>query len=110
MKFSFASKKLERQLSNAKETARAFGNRARPLMRRLDTLKQVRCLADVPKTKPDRCHPLVGDRAGHYAVDVKENWRLEFKPDHDPLPVKKDGAIDEKEVTAIRLLGVVDYH
>ena len=104
------SKKLERQLSDAKAMVRAFGQRAKPLQRRLDTLKQVHCLADVPKGPPDRCHQLSEDRDERFAVDLTRNWRLEFEPDHAPIPRTADGGINEQEVTAIRLLGVVDYH
>src|SRR5262245_9082445 len=110
MRFAFVSKKLERQLSDAKAMVRAFGQRAKPLQRRLDTLKQVHCLADVPKGPPDRCHQLSADRDERFAVDLTRNWRLEFEPDHVPIPRKPDGGINEQEVTAIRLLGVVDYH
>ena len=110
MKFSFASRKLERQLSDAREMTRAFGQRAKPLMRRLSTLKVVHCLADVPKGPPDRCHQLSGGRDERFAVDLTKNWRLEFQPDHESMPRKVDGGIDEQEVTAIRFLGVVDYH
>lgn len=110
MKFSFASNKLERQLSDAKEMAKAFGQRAKALKLRLGVLKQARNLADVPKGPPERCHQLTGDREGHFAVSIKENWRLEFEPDHQPVPLKADGGINEQEVTAIKFLGVVDYH
>jgi len=110
MKFSFASNKLERQLSDAKTLTRSFGDRAKALKRRLGVLKQARNLADVPKGPPMRCHQLTGDRAGCYAVSVKENWRLEFEPDHQPVPLKSDGGVNEQEVTAIKFLGVVDYH
>jgi proteic killer suppression protein len=110
MKFSFASNKLQRQLSDAKEMARAFGQRTKALRLRLGVLKQAKCLADVPKGPPDRCHQLTGDRAGRFAVSIKENWRLEFEPDHQPVPLKPEGGINEQEVTAIKFLGVVDYH
>lgn len=89
---------------------RAYGDRAKPLMRRIAILAEANCLADVPGRPPERCHPLKGDRAGQFAVVVKDNWRLVFMPDHDPLPLDADGALDLRGVTAIRIMEVVDYH
>ena len=38
------------------------------------------------------------------------DYRLLFEPAHDPLPRKPDGGLDWAGVTAIRILGVEDYH
>ncbi len=110
MEFDFASKKLGRQLSTATEMQKAFGQLARPLQMRLGVLKNAANLADVPKTPPDRCHALTNDRAGQFAVTLKDNWRLLFRPDHDPVPKTEDGGIDLSSVTAIMIEGVEDYH
>ena len=42
------------------------------------------------------------------AVDVVGNNRLIFEPCDDPVPVA-DG-IDLQQVTAVKILGVEDYH
>ena len=110
MEFEFQSKKLQKELTEQKSMDRAYGIRAAPLRRRLTVLRKAECLADVPKAPPDRCHALKADRAGQYAVDIKENWRLVFEPDHDPLPKLPDGGLDEGAVTKIRFLEVTDYH
>lgn len=39
-------------------------------------------------------HPLAGNRAGQFAVDLDGGRRLVFEPDHDPVPCKEDGSID----------------
>ena len=88
MDLSFTSRKLKKQMEDDKEMQRAFGkDRAKALRRRLRTLAQASTLADGPSGPPDRCHVLTGDREGQIAVTVKENWRLIFEPDHDPVPV-----------------------
>lgn len=110
MDLSFASNKLERQLSDAKSMQKAYGDRARRIQMRLDFLRSATCLADVPNTPPTRRHELDKDWAGHFAVDITGNWRLIFKPAHDPVPRMPDGGVDLAKVTAVEIAGVVDYH
>jgi len=59
---------------------------------------------------PERKHELKVDRKGKFTVDLKQPYRLIFKPNHRPLPRKDDGGIDIKRVTFITILGVEDYH
>ncbi len=110
MEFGFKSSKLGKELSEQKSMVRAFGDRAKQLRLRLSVLAQAPCLADVPKGPPDRCHQLTTDRKGHVAVVIKDNWRLVFVPDHDPVPTLPDGGTDETQVTRIKFIEVVDYH
>ena len=79
-------------------------------MRRLDEMRDADSLA-VLKTLPQvRCHPLKGDLEGRWAVDLEHPYRLIFEPAHDPLPIRHDGSLDIDRVTAIRIVGVEDYH
>lgn len=110
MDFSFANTRLKRQLSDAKEMLKAFGDRAKRLKLRLDFLKAAPTLADVPEAPPTRRHQLSGNWAGHYAVDVTANNRLIFRPANEPVPRKEDGGIDLTRVTAIEFAAVEDYH
>jgi toxin HigB-1 len=110
MDLDFVSKKLRRQMSEAAEMRKAFGQLAKPLQMRLGVLKNAPTLASVPRDPPVRRHLLTGDLAGHFAVVLKDNWRLIFRPDHDPIPKKEDGGIDLDRVTAIVIDGVEDYH
>ena len=59
---------------------------------------------------PGKCHELAGDRRGQLALSVGANYRLLFEPAHEPVPRKADGGLDWPKVTAIRVLGVEDYH
>jgi len=66
---------------------------------------------EVMKTIPAaNCHELKGDRQGEFAVDISGNFRLIFKPDHNPVPRKEDKSIDCIKVTDIQILDIGDYH
>ncbi len=109
MELFFASRKLRKQLTSSKAMRKAFGNRAPALQRRLAILMAADCLADVPPTPPERCHPLKGRWAGCFAVDISANWRIVFRPIHDP-PLLPDGGPDVKRITAIEIVAITDYH
>lgn len=83
---------------------------AQTIRARLGVLKNAKTLLDAPKTRPDRLHQLKGDRDEQFAVDLVHPYRLVFEPNHDPVPRTADGGIDLEQVTAITVLGVVDYH
>ncbi|MDE0001571.1 MAG: killer suppression protein HigA [Rhodospirillaceae bacterium] len=111
MDITFRTRKLEKTFNSERELQKAYGKRmAERLMSRLAVLKNARTLADVPSTKPERCHPLKGRREGQYAVELVHPRRLVFKPNHDPVPEKDDGGIDLDKITSIIIVEVVDYH
>jgi proteic killer suppression protein len=56
------------------------------------------------------CHELVGQRKGEFAIPVSNNYRLIFKPYHDPVIRKSDGGIDWTKVSSIQIIGIEDYH
>ena len=100
------------KICNTERTLKAkYGDpMAKTIMRRLVVLENARTLARVPTSKPERRHQLTGNRSGQYAVDLVQPYRLIFVPDHDPLPRLDDGGIDTDQVTAIKVMGITDYH
>lgn len=110
MDIEFKDKRLSRQMTSEKDLKKAFGDRAKRIQMRLSVLMAAANLEEVPSDPPTRCHELKGDFAGCFGVDVSGNWRLIFKPSHDPLPLNDEGGIDLRNVTSIIILGVVDYH
>lgn len=111
MNLAFSSKRLRKQLDDENEMKKAYGHVMPALKRRIDFLAAAACLADVPNTPPPRRHELAGkNRAGHFAVDLSGNWRLVFKPDHDPVPQRPDGGVDLVAVTAVVIVAIEDYH
>ena len=111
MHIAFKSRRLKRILESDKEILRAYGEvRGKKVKHRMSVLRAAACLEEVPVGKPDRRHALSLNRKGQFAVDISENHRLIFEPDNDPLPLQKDGGLDLKRITAIRILEVEDYH
>ncbi len=111
MDVAFRTRKLEKTFNSAAALRKTHGARmAKVLILRMAVLKTARNLAWVPTTRPDRLHQLGGDREEQFAVDLVHPHRLVFEPNHNPLPRKDDGEIDTKQVTAITILDVVDYH
>jgi proteic killer suppression protein len=76
----------------------------------MSVLRAAACLEEVPVGKPDRRHALSLNRKGQFAVDITENYRLIFEPNNNPLPLQKDGGLDLKRITDIKILEVEDYH
>ena len=111
MKIVFQTSKLTKTFNSTSALQKAYGDRiAQTIRRRLAVLKNARTLSLVPTTKPERRHQLTGNRRGQYAIDLIHPHRLVFKPDHEPIPRKKDGGIDTDRVTAITIIEVIDYH
>jgi len=112
MDVSFKNKKLAKTLNEGAQLERIHGARQAKLIRsRMAVLRAAESLSDFkPYTKPERCHELDGDRAGQLAMDLDHPYRLIFTPAHDPVPTREDGGLDWSQVTAIRILGVEDYH
>lgn len=110
MKIRFRSRRLEKDLSDPKLMAKAYGDRAKPIQRRLDVLRQAACLSDVPTGPPERRHQLGANRNGQLSVTIKDNWRIVFVPDHDPVPCLPNGGLDTGQVTAVEIIEIVDYH
>jgi proteic killer suppression protein len=107
----FGTKKLQKAFSSQKAIIKGWGaDIGRRIMLRLAQLEAAETLQDVGSHPPARCHPLMGERAGQYAVDLQHPFRLIFVPANDPVPRKPDGSIDLAKVTAVEMLEVVDYH
>lgn len=108
MDISFANKKLkdvcERQ---AKAVTTLGAEAARKLRARLCDLDAAEFVAELVAGRP---HPLVGDRAGQFALDITGSMRLVFEPANDPIPRRVDQSIDWSSVTSVRIVFIGDYH
>jgi proteic killer suppression protein len=111
MDIVFESRKLQKIFSSDKELSRAYGEtRAQAIKRRILVLLAAANLDQVPKLPPDKCHPLLGQRKGQFAVYIGQPFRLIFEPAHDPIPTTPDGGVCLKSITCVRILGIEDYH
>ncbi len=110
MEVSYKTNKLKKQLTNPRELAKAFGQRAKKVNQRHGELKSSDTLAIVGLIPAANCHELKGANKGELAVDVSPNYRMIFEPYHDPLPEKEDGGLDWETVTKIQINRIEDYH
>lgn len=111
MNIDYKTNKLRKQLSNLSEIKKHFGANAKRVNQRMEDItasNNLQVLCSIPQAN---CHPLTGDRAGEWAVDVSANYRLIFTIDHDPVPVKEDGSVNRIMVTDIQIIAAQeDYH
>lgn len=111
MEITFKTKQLSKEINSAKRLVKKYGStRARYIMRRMKVLAAAPTLADVPHHPPERCHQLTADRDGQFAVIIKDQWRIVFEPNHEPIPRKEDAGIDLNEITKITITWIGDYH
>jgi plasmid maintenance system killer protein len=105
---------LRRAMEDEAACRRRYGaDMAKKLMLRLAALRAAESLADFwpPKSGPERCHELKGDREGRFTIDLKQPYRLLFKPSATTPPA--DGSDEQqrwKSITAIDILGIEDTH
>ncbi len=111
MTIDFKTSRLQKLFNSKKALVREYGQKdAKRIALRMAVLAAATNLSAVPTSKPERCHPLKGNRQGEFAVDLIQPRRLVFCPNHDPIPRKEDGGIDLFRVTAVIILEVEDYH
>lgn len=80
---------------------------ARKLRARLSDLEDASCVAELLAGRP---HPLRGDRAGQFALELHGGVRLVFEPLYQPPPERTGGGIDWSAVDAVRIVYIGDYH
>ncbi len=105
MYIGFINKKVRKVCETHTVAVKKFGIRnADLLVQRLMEMKSadnLQVLRSIPALK---CHPLIGDRKGQYAVDMVQPKRLIF------LPTTEEGKIVESLVTEVTVIEIVDYH
>ena len=111
--------KLKRALEDDKECKKRFGKAAPKIRLRIGALKAAENLAVFwpPKSGPERCHELIGDLKGVFSMDVKQPYRLLFKPNfetEDQEATNEAEPKDEKRhwqsIKSIEILRIEDTH
>ena len=111
MEINFKSVKLARVFNQEKLLKKEYGEEnSRIIMRRMQVLQAAPNLSQVSHLKPVGRHELIGKRKGEFAVDLQQPFRLVFRPNHDPVPLKTDGGIDLEHITSITIINMEDYH
>ena len=106
--------KLKAALENEAICKKRFGApMSRKLTARLAVLQAAESLAAFwpPNSGPERCHELKGDLAGTFSIDLKQPYRLLFRPIEE-TPAKDRSNEQERwcSITAIEVLGIEDTH
>jgi hypothetical protein len=110
MEIAFNTAKLAKLCNSAKKLRGEYGPRMGSLIQqRLSELAGADNLR-VMKTLPGRCHELTSNFKGSLAVDLVYPDRLVFNPNHDPVPIDKDGVLSWGKVTKVIVIGIGDYH
>ena len=108
MEIRFKDKKLRRLCEERTVAERKFGTAcARKLNARLSDLEAAVVVTELPAGNP---HPLKGDRAGQFALNLAGGWRLVFAPANDPCPRQVDGGINWSQVTIVTIEYIGNYH
>lgn len=114
MEISAGENKLRTAMEDQAVCKRQYGSdMAKKIALRIAALRAAESLADFwpPKSGPERCHELKGERDGTFSVDLKHPYRLLFK---SASPENPSGSFDEqqrwKSITSIEILGIEDTH
>lgn len=108
MEISFATRELEKLCNRANYAIRKLGDiGARKLQSRLADIAAAHDVTELIAGSP---HPLKGDRKGDFALSLHGAQRLVFRPEHNPLPRLEDRGIDWRNVTAVQIVEIGDYH
>ena len=109
-----AKGKLKAALESQAECLKQYGrDMTKKIMLRVAVLRAAVSLADFwpPKSGPERCHELIGDRAGTFSIDVKQPYRLLFVPIEEVAPGdRSDERAHWASITKIEILGIEDTH
>ena len=107
----FANGKLQKLCNSAKELQRKFGKKmAARIQQRIAELAAAPTLKDMEKLPAARCHELLENLSGKFAVKLIDPERMIFEPAHNPVPRLKAGNVDTTQATKITILAMVDYH
>jgi plasmid maintenance system killer protein len=114
MEILIKDKKLKASLEDPATCQKQYGkNMAKKIRLRMDALAAAVSLVDLwpPVSGPERCHELKGEMAGIFSVDVKQPYRLLFRP----IEAASIGpGVDEKQrwasIKSIEILVIKDTH
>ena len=108
MDIEFSSPDLQNLCEQQRIMTKQLGE---PCSRKLRTrLADLKAVTNVGELSAGRPHPLKGDRAGQFALDLFGAKRLVFESANNPVPVRDDGAIAWHQVTKVRIVFIGDYH
>ncbi len=107
MEISFRDRQMQKLCSDERSAVKELGPiRAKRLRTRLNELGLAARVAELLTGRP---HPLKGDRAHQFSVDLDGPMRLIVEA-NDPAAIVPGGAIDWPNVTAVWVVALEDTH
>lgn len=98
MDITYKNKKIKKVCTDAKTAERTYGKEmAEKLHQRIDEITAADTVEMMIRFHIGRCHSLVQNRKGQYAVDLVHPYRLVFEKNGD-------------EIQIANILEIVDYH
>ena len=98
MQITYKSRKLEKICASRYEAEKQYNSEmAQKLQLRINQIAAAENVEIMVRYTIGRCHPLLGNRKGQYAVDLVQPFRLVFE---------QIGA----EIRIANILEIVDYH
>jgi len=108
-----SDRNLRRAIDDGTVGQRYGTDMAKKIKLRLAVLRAAESLGDFwpPKSGPERCHELKGDRAGTFSVDLKQPYRLLFKPIEPAPPLDRSAERQRwQAITATDIVAIEDTH
>lgn len=100
MDITYKSRKLEKICEDKKVSVKSYGiDMANKIKLRINEIRASDSVEEMIQYQIGRCHALVGDRFGEYAVDLVQPFRLIFIKDHDT-----------KQIKVVKIMEIIDYH
>ena len=98
MEITYKNNRIKKVCTDAKASDRAYGKEmSEKIHMRIGEIEAVDTVEDMIKYHIGRCHPLVNNRKGQYAVDLVHPYRLVFEKQGDVVQVAY-------------IMEIVDYH
>jgi proteic killer suppression protein len=113
MDILISDKRLRKVANDPAACQREYGvNMAKKIALRLAALYGADSLADFwpPKSGPERCHELKGERKGTFSVDLNQPYRLLFQPSEEKAGDEADEQKRWRSITAIDVVAIEDTH
>ncbi len=110
MKLFYKTNKLKKSFTTDKGLTKTYGSLAKKVKQRRIELENAENLWIISQLPVLRLHQYQGERKEIWSIDIKENWRILFQINQDPIPDLEDGSVDLKAITIIRIESVEDPH
>lgn len=98
MEITYKNKRIESICTDAKISDRTYGTKmSDKIQLRIDQIRAAESVEMMIKYRIGRCHSLVGDRKGQFAVDLVHPNRLVFEQHGDTILIA-------------HIVAIIDYH